>query len=253
MIARSGLREPTFLAAGKIAAAGYVKTSGQAGYAIMSSTIELTAEDGHSFRVHAAGAPDLPCALVLIDSLPGDTAHARRMAGRLAAFGYRVLAPNLVDRVEPDARLSFGPFDLARSKAVRDQLNGAEVLRDLAATFAAVGHARVGVVGFGWGGTAAWHAATRLALFRAAACFYGGGIAEARQQTPHCPVHLAFAEGDHVIPLSDVESIRRAQPAAEVAVYPGSHGFACEEREFFSQASWENAREAMLGFFRRKL
>jgi carboxymethylenebutenolidase len=219
----------------------------------MSSTIELTAEDGHTFSAHAAGAPELPCAIVLIDALPGDTPHARRLAGRLAAFGYHVLAPNLVDRVERGARLSFAPFDLARSKAIRDQLNGAGVLQDLAATYAAVGHGRVGVLGFGWGGTAAWHAATRLNLFRAAACFYGGGIAEARQQTPNCPVHLVFAEGDHVIPLSDVESIRRAQPTAEIAVYPGSHGFACEEREFFSQDSWENAREAMLGFFRRKL
>jgi carboxymethylenebutenolidase len=219
----------------------------------MSSKIELTAEDGHRFSAHAAGSPDLPCAIVLIDALPGDTAHARRLADRLAAFGYRVLAPNLIDRVEPGARLSFAPFDLARSKAIRDQLNGPEVLQDLAATFEAVGHARVGVLGFGWGGTAAWHAATRLNLFRAAACFYGGGIAEARQQAPNCPVHLVFAEGDHVIPLSDVESIRRAQPTAEIAVYPGSHGFACEEREFFSQDSWENAREAMLGFFRRKL
>ncbi len=219
----------------------------------MGSTIEITAEDGHSFAAHTAGAADLPRALVLIDALPGNTSHARRLADRLAAFGYRVLAPNLVARIDPDARLSYAPFELARSKAIRDQLSGAWVLRDLAATYAAIGHTDVGVVGFGWGGTAAWHAATRLNLFRAAACFYGGGIAEARQQSLNCPALLVFAEGDHVIPLADVEQIRRAQPAAEIAVYPGSHGFACEEREFFNADTWGEAREAMLGFFRRNL
>jgi carboxymethylenebutenolidase len=219
----------------------------------MSSTVEMTAADGHSFAAHAAGAPDLPRALVLIDALPGNTPHARRLADRLAAFGYRVLAPNLVARIDPVAHLSYAPFDLARSKAIRDQLSGAWVLQDLAATYAAIGHADVGVLGFGWGGTAAWHAATRLTLFRAAACFYGGGIAEARQQVLNCPAMLVFAEGDHIIPLADVEQIRRAQPAAEIAVYAGSHGFACEEREFFNPDIWGEAREAMLGFFQRNL
>jgi carboxymethylenebutenolidase len=218
-----------------------------------SSSIEVTAEDGHRFGAYRAGAADAPRAIVMIDALPGDTAYVHRAADRLAAFGYRVLAPDLVARVERGAKLSYAPFELARSKAIRDRLGGAEVMLDLAATYAAFGHAQVGVLGFGWGGTAAWHAATRLKLFRAAVCFYGGGIAEARQQTPNCPVQLIFAEGDHVIPLSDVESIRRAQPQVSVTVYPGSHAFACEEREFFNIDSWLSARETMLGFFRRNL
>jgi carboxymethylenebutenolidase len=219
----------------------------------MGSTIEVTAADGHTFGAYVAGAPELPRAIVLIDALPGETQFRRRLADRLAAFGYRTFAPNLTDRIDRAPRLSYAPFELARGKAIRDQLGGAVVLADLAATHAAVGHEHVGVLGFGWGGTAAWHAATRLNLFRAAVCFYGGGISEARQLTPTCPVQLIFAEGDHVVKLADVESIRRAQPAVAVSVYPGSHAFACEEQEFYHPESWENARETMLGFFRRNL
>jgi carboxymethylenebutenolidase len=219
----------------------------------MTDTYEITAPDGHRFGAFMAGAAELPRGIVLIDSLPGDTALARRMAVRVAAFGYRVIAPNLIDRVERNARLSYLPFEIARSQALRDRLHLADVMQDVAASCAAFGHDRVGILGFGWGGTIAWHAAAVPGQCKAAACFYGEGIAAAREETLQCPVHLAFAEGDHLIPLSDVELIRRTQPKTEIAVYPGSHDFACEERESFNPVSWEDAREAMLAFFRRNL
>jgi len=219
----------------------------------MSETVEIIAPDGHRFGAFGAGAADLPRGIVLIDSLPGDTALVRRMAARVAAFGYRVIAPNLIDRVEHNARLSHLPFEIARSQALRDRLDPAHVMQDVAATCAVFGHDRVGILGFGWGGTIAWHAASVPGQCKAAACFYGEGIASAREETPHCPVHLAFAEGDHLIPLSDVELIRRTQPTVEIAVYHGSHDFACEECELFNATSWEDARETMLAFFRRNL
>jgi carboxymethylenebutenolidase len=219
----------------------------------MSSTFQVTAEDGHSFTTYAAGAPETPVALVLCDSLPGNTPHAHRMADRLAAFGYRVLAPSLTDRVDPAAKLSYRPGELARSKEIREKLGGLVVMQDIAATAATIGHERIGIIGFGWGATAAWHAATRLHIFRAAVGFYGGGIASARQQTPTCPVQLFFAEGDLSIPLGDAEAIRRAQPEVKITIYPGSHGFACEEQEVFHPDSWFAARDDALGFFRRHL
>ncbi len=219
----------------------------------MVSMVEIKAEDGHQFAAYSAGAADLPIALVVLDSLPAPTPHARRLADRLAAFGYRVVVPNLVDRIERGARMSYRPSEFAQSKAVRDQLGGLMVMQDVAAAASFVGHLRVGVLGFGWGATAAWHAATRLSVFRGAVCFYGSGIAEARQQAPRCPVQLFFAEGDRSISLADVEGIRRAQPEVKVTIYPGSHGFACEELEVFNVDSWSAARDDMLGFFRRHL
>jgi carboxymethylenebutenolidase len=219
----------------------------------MNGIAEIIAHDGHRFGAFTAGAADLPRGIVLIDSLPGDTPLVRRMAGRIAAFGYRVVAPNLIDRVERNARLSTLPFEIARSQALRDRLEPAQVMQDVAAACAVFGHDRVGILGFGWGGTVAWHAAAVPGQCKAAACFYGEGIAEAREETPQCPVHLAFAEGDHLIKLSDVELIRRTQPKVEIAVYPGSHDFACEERETFNATAWEDARETMLAFFRRNL
>ena len=219
----------------------------------MSRLTHLTAEDGHEFDVYDTGDKALPIALILCDSLPGLVPHAHRLADRLAAFGYRVLAPDLIARVEPAARLSYRLNDIARSNAIRDQVDYADAVRDIAATAASIEQKRLGIIGFGWGATAAWHAVTELDVFQAAVCFYGPGIAEARQQAPRAPTHLIFAEGDRVIPLADVESIRRAQPAVTVSIYPGTHGFACEEREVYSPDSWADARDDALGFFRRHL
>ena len=49
----------------------------------------------------------------------------------------------------------------------------------------------VAVIGFCWGGTLAWAAASEVPL-AAAVCYYGGGIAEQLPKPPTCPTHAAF-------------------------------------------------------------
>src|SRR3546814_9455310 len=48
------------------------------------------------------------------------------------------------------------------------------------------------VVGYCWGGTIAWMAACHSPLFTAASCWYGGGIAKAKDDTPNIPVQMNF-------------------------------------------------------------
>jgi carboxymethylenebutenolidase len=221
----------------------------------MADALELTAQDGHKFLAYTAGAADQKRAIILIDAIPGNTAYVRRLAERIAAFGFRVLVPYLLDRVQPALLLSYRPADRARAETLRGELGGRAVMADLAATIEAAGTAHVGILGFGWGGTVAWHAAHRLSGLRAAVCFYpGGGVAENRQQRPLCPVRIVFAEGDMDVPLADVESIRRAQPDVDVVIYPiVSKNFACEELEAYNSEAWENARDHMVAYFNRHL
>jgi len=221
----------------------------------MADALELTAQDGHKFLAYAAGAGDQKHAIILVDAIPGNTAYVRRLAERIAAFGFRVLVPYLLDRLQPSVLLSYRPADRQRAEALRAELGGRAAMLDLAATIEAAAPSSVGILGFGWGGTVAWHAAHRLAALRAAVCFYpGGGVAENRQQHPLCPVRIVFAEGDMDVPLADVESIRRAQPDVDVVIYPiVSRNFACEELEAYNFEAWENARDHMVAFFRRHL
>ena len=67
-------------------------------------------------------------------------------------------------------------------------------------------------------------------------------------------MQLHFGEGDHLIPLSDVNAISNAQPQVEIAIYPiVDHLFACDESEAFHMDATENARDSMLAFLQRHM
>ena len=128
------------------------------------------------------------------------------------------------------------------------------VLDILAAAAALPPAAKRGIVGYCWGGTVAWHGATRTSAFAAAVGWYGGGIAAAKEDVARCPVQLHFGENDASIPLTDVEAIRAAQPGVEVFVYQGAgHGFGCEERGSYVPKDAALAQERTLAFFAKHL
>ena len=81
------------------------------------------------------------------------------------------------------------------------------------------------VLGFCFGGTAAWLAAARCRGLAAASCFYGGGIAGYADETPRCPTILHFGKRDELIPLADVARITDAHPDMPVYLYDAGHAF----------------------------
>lgn len=217
--------------------------------------IELTAGDGHRLAAYTAGPADAPRALVVVQEIFGVNRHMRRVCDDFAAAGYAVIAPALFDRTERGVELGYEGADVARGRDLRGTIDAGKTVLDILAAAAALpAAARRGIVGYCWGGTVAWHGATRTGAFAAACGWYGGGIVAAKDEVARCPVQLHFGETDASIPLADVDAIRAAQPGVEVFVYPGAgHGFGCEDRGSYVAADAALAQERTLAFFARHL
>jgi len=217
--------------------------------------IELRAEDGHALAAYAAGPRDAARGLVVAQEIFGVNRHMRRVCDDFAAQGYAVVCPALFDRTERGVQLGYAPEDVARGRELRGEVDPAATVLDVRAAAAALPPgARRGIVGYCWGGTVAWHGATRTGDFAASVGWYGGGIAAAKGEMPRCPVQLHFGETDASIPMADVEAVRAARPDVEVFVYPGAgHGFGCDERGSYSADDAALARRRTLEFFGRHL
>jgi carboxymethylenebutenolidase len=216
--------------------------------------IKLKASDGHELDAWRDGPDDAEHYIVLGMELFGVNSHIRYACAQFAAQGFAVIAPALLDRAERGVEMGYSQEELQYAFKLRDRVPRAGTLADLQAARAAFPARKVGIIGYCWGGRAAWWGATSTNDFSACVTWYGGGIAADKDEKPRCPVQMHFGEHDHAIPLSDVEAIRLAQPNVEIFVYPGAqHGFGCEERPMFDQASYDLAQARTLKFFRQHL
>jgi carboxymethylenebutenolidase len=218
----------------------------------MGEQITITAADGHEFTAWRAGTGP---GLVVIQEIFGVNSHIRNTTERFAAQGFTAVAPALFDRLGPDIELGYESDDVAKGRDLRGQIANEDAMKDIAATIALLSGEglRVGCVGYCWGGSLAWASATGLDNLSASVCYYGGEIPNNAAQTPRCPVMMHFGEHDHGIPLDGVEAVRKAHPAVPIHIYDAGHGFSCDERASFDQASHEQALARTLPFLKAHL
>lgn len=224
----------------------------------MGQAVELTAEDGVRLSAYLAkpeesGATPRHAGIVVCQEIFGVNAYMRQVTERFASQGFTAIAPFLFDRAERGVELGYGQEDMKRGIALRGQIEPAQTLRDIAAAAKALGPIRKAIVGFCWGGSLAWIAATQTDLFDAASSWYGSMVVKTKDATPRCPVQLHFGEDDHSIPMTDVEAIRAAQPEVPVYTYLAGHGFGCTDRPSYEPRSAELAMARTLEFFGRSL
>lgn len=222
----------------------------------MGEQIQVRAVDGFALGAYRAEPEGKPRgAVVVIQEIFGVNDHIRDVADGYAREGYTAIAPQIFDRVERDVELGYDEAGMQRGIELAFQkLDHELTLKDLQAAVEAVSpQGRVGVVGYCFGGLLAWRAACELDGVAAAVAYYGGGVAREADRQPRCPVMMHFGERDAHIPLKDVEAIRKAQPDAEVFVYPADHGFNCDARDSFDGESAALAKERTLEFFGRHL
>jgi carboxymethylenebutenolidase len=217
-------------------------------------TIRLEAIDGaqvNAWVARPAGKP-LGC-IVVAQEIFGVNDHIRWvLAEQYARAGYLAVAPAFFDRLEPDAQLGYTPETTARGRGLVDRLGLDAPLRDIRAAERQVGDGLpTGVVGFCWGGTVAYLAATRLGL--PAVGYYGGRTQPYLHERLQAPAMLHFGEHDALIPMEAVRTISLAHPQATCHVYPAGHGFNRHGHPDWHEDSAQTALARTLAFFRQHL
>ncbi|HZA67438.1 MAG TPA: dienelactone hydrolase family protein [Geminicoccaceae bacterium] len=217
----------------------------------MGTTIQGTAADGHTLAIYRAEpAGTARGAVVIVQEIFGVNSHIRGVCDDYAGQGYLAVAPALFDRAERGVELGYQPDDVTAGRAIREKVSLEDALMDVEATARLVEGQPIGVVGYCWGGTVSWVAATRSRAFAAAVSYYGGGAPDLAGEQPNCPVQLHFGEQDHAIPLEGVEKLRAIHPELPVYIYPAGHGFNCDQRGSYHAESARLARERTLAFLR---
>jgi carboxymethylenebutenolidase len=220
----------------------------------MGETIQLKSADGFSLSAYVAGPANATKGVVVVQEIFGVNHHIRDMADRFAALGYAVVAPALFDRAEPGVELGYTQGDIDKGREYRMKLSDADVIKDIEAAANHLSGKKLGIVGYCFGGTVAWWGATRTTKFAASSAWYGGGIPGTKDERPNCPVQMHFGEKDASIPMNDVDSVRAAQPNAEIYVYEGAqHGFGCDERGSYSKPDYDLAQQRTVAFFAKHL
>jgi len=219
----------------------------------VGNKVTLKAADGHSLEAYAAEPKGTPRgAIVVIQEIFGVNSHIRSVADGFAADGYFAVAPALYDRVERGYESGYSQPEVQAGLAVRAKIKPEQALADVQAAIDYAKKAgKVGVVGYCWGGTLAFLAATRLSGLAAAVSYYGGTVAEHKDEKPKVPVMFHFGETDHSIPLDKARAVEAAQPKSPTFYYAAGHGFNCEQRPSYHEASAKEARSRTLDFFRK--
>jgi carboxymethylenebutenolidase len=221
----------------------------------MSTSVNLAASDGHTFRAYrAAPAARARGGLVVLPEIFGVNDHIRAVVDGYAADGYLAIGPQLFDRVERDFECGYERADVARARPLMERMLAGgwdAVMRDVAAAVAEVASAgKVGVVGYCWGGSAAFVSAARTDGVSAAICYYGSLIPKLLAEVPRVPVQLHWGESDASLPAEARSAVERAVPTAESFTYAAGHGFNCDARAAFDATAARVARDRAVAFLR---
>lgn len=244
--------------------------------AIETERVEIPLEDGGTmggYLAHPGDGNAHPAVLVFMEIF-GVNSHIRDVTDRIAREGFVALAPDYFHRTGPGIELGYDDDGMAEGMKLLGALKASEMVSDANAALAFlrarsdVRSDRIGATGFCIGGHMTYLTACETDI-QAAASFYGGGIAAPEgpggeastlSKTPGIKGKIVcfFGGQDGMIPQSQVEEVRKALAAAgtrsEVHVYPeADHGFNCDQRATYNEASATDAWGKMLALFREEL
>jgi carboxymethylenebutenolidase len=210
-------------------------------------------------------------AMLIVHEILGLTEHFEDLSCRFAAQGYVGLAPDLFWKIGPPPeftdRASFMRFRSALDeRQILDSMDAAvSYLRQLPS----VDGARIGIVGFCWGGSQALLEATHNPAIAACIDFYGGRMEhETAEHQPRSPMEAArdlhspflglFGQEDQGIPVEQVQRlesvVRESGVPAEFHIYPGAgHAFFNDRHNTYREHAAKDAWERVLHFLHQYL
>jgi carboxymethylenebutenolidase len=201
--------------------------------------------------------------VVVIQHAPGVDEVIQVLTRRLAMAGYVAIAPALYHREDPDNDPG----------GRRGRLKDANIIADVNATIdllrrhPAVRPDRIGITGFCMGGRVTYLAATACPGLAAASVYYGGSILGTWGAGPspldrsagiQCPIMGNFGDQDQNPTPADVATIEaeltRLGKTYDFKMYAGAgHGFNCDERDSWHEASARDAWTRTLSWFQKYL
>jgi carboxymethylenebutenolidase len=236
---------------------------------VTSSTVQLNTPDGKMdcYVAQPKGGGSYP-GVVVIQEAFGVNSHIKNVTERIAAEGYVAIAPDIFHR---EAERIIPYSEMPKAIATLQRVVDGKAMTDVGAAIAHlksqsnVKAGSLGVIGYCMGGrltylTAAHHAND----IKAAVPYYGGGIPMgnpsplSRTGEIKCPMYLFFGAKDQLIPMDHVNQIKAELTAKKIAfqmeVYPeAGHGFFCDERGSYHEASAKDAWDKTKSFFGQHL
>jgi carboxymethylenebutenolidase len=243
---------------------------------ITTEKVEIAIPGGGSFGGYLARPADggeRPAVLVWMEIF-GINSHIRDVTERVAREGYVALAPDYFHRTGPGVEYDYDEAGMEKGMALMTALQADEMISDANAAIAYlqgrpdVRGDRIGCMGFCIGGHMTYLTACETGV-RAAASFYGGGIAAPQgpggaastlSRTPSIggKILCLFGDQDGFIPKDQVDAVQAALADAgidhETVVYPGAdHGFFCDQRDGYQEAAATDAWTRVKDLFASQL
>lgn len=217
---------------------------------------QFNTSDGHQLSACLCDSgTEAKAVLIIVQEIFGLTEHMCSLTQRFAENGYISVAPALFDRITRGSILPYSADGAEKGKQMVAKLNPGEALLDIQAV---IDHYskdhKVAIVGYCWGGSIAYLAASQLKL-DAGVAYYGTRIHQMlKDNTPTCPFMFHFGQQDKLVPMENIKKIEAANPDSPLHLYPNAgHAFSCEPRPSFHPISAEMAMDRSLAFLQQQL
>ena len=182
------------------------------------------------------------------------------------------IAPAMFQRAKPGFDVGYSQQDMQLGFQYMQQTKAPEIMSDIQATIAYlktlpnVKAEAIGAIGFCFGGHVAYLAAT-LPDIKAAASFYGGGIATSglgadtptinRTSEIKGTIYAFFGTQDSFIPQEQNQQIeaelKKHHINHRVFRYDADHGFFCDQRTSYNSEAAADAWQHLLELFQNTL
>ena len=242
-----------------------------------SEMIDVTTQDGVADAYLARPDDERHPAVVLVMDAFGLRTQIERMADRIAAHGFVVLAPNVFYRAGRAPVVELDGLDdpqqrgrvFERVVPLIRELTPERIVRDGAAYLdrvEQVGRGPVAITGYCMGGRIAWRiAAAYPERVSALAGFHVGGLVSDDHDSPHrsvgsldAEVYLGFADNDRSATPGQIAEVERALEAAGVRYRSelygdAAHGYTMADTPSYDEAAAERHYTALFELLDRTL